>query len=216
MSLYMFAKNIFLFFGRFSIIFDIFEPGIWIFIFKGSILLQGEVLEALFRPFITLSFLTGQEIRTSGQEFERPVISFFRTSGQEFERPAEIPNVRPRFWPSGRDSERWRPAFWHFIALFFFPRFPVAHVFNEFNTVSIHMDLGPRAWNHIDIHGIWAQGARSNIESRLINRMVPRILEENMEIIWICWQISYIPRFLTLCDVFSNTLDHQNQFILFL
>ena len=100
-------KILFVIFGRFSIIFDIFDPGIWIFIFKGSILLQGEVLEALFRPFITLSFLTGQEIRTSGQEFERPVISFFRTSGQEFERPAEIPNI----------GESFLDLLWHFSFL---------------------------------------------------------------------------------------------------
>ena len=35
-------------FGRFSIIFDLFDPGILTFIFERSILLQREILEACF------------------------------------------------------------------------------------------------------------------------------------------------------------------------
>ena len=76
------------FFSRFSIMFDISDPGIWIFISKKSILVQREIREAHF--WIPNSNFS---------------CYFFRTSEQDFERPTEISNGRPRFRPSGRDSE---------------------------------------------------------------------------------------------------------------
>ena len=54
--------------------------------------------------------------------------SSFRTSNQNFEHSTGISSVRPESRTFGRDSEHWKPVFGPFIALSFFPTFPVAHV----------------------------------------------------------------------------------------
>ena len=75
-------------FGCFWIMFNIFEPGISIFIFETSILLKREFLEARsWTPNSNFWF------------------SFSRTSGQNFERSAGISNVQPEFRTFGRNLE---------------------------------------------------------------------------------------------------------------
>ena len=87
MIVFGFEKNLFAIFGSFSLIFDIFDPRKLIFIFKGSILLQQEILEARCP-------------------------TFYRTFNFHFsERLAGISNVRPESRTFGQDSERWRPLF---------------------------------------------------------------------------------------------------------
>ena len=109
-------------FGRFSTILDIFDLCISKFVFKTSILLQPEFLEARF--WIPNSIFYSEhstrisnvrpEIQTLDRKFQRSagnsnVRPEIRTFDQKFERSTRNSTVRPEIGTFGRDLERSGP-----------------------------------------------------------------------------------------------------------
>ena len=116
MILYVFWGKMIFFvvFGSFSITFDIDDPGILIFIFKRSILLQRKNLEACdLTIYHTFYFFLNSKFRIFGRNLERSAgiwtfgrnderltgisndRSEFRTSDRNFKSSDRISNVRP-------------------------------------------------------------------------------------------------------------------------
>ena len=87
-------KVLLAFSGRFSIIYDMFDPGILIFIFKTLSLLQQEILKPIFGPQTSIFHI---HVYESPAKISN-VPPIFRRSSQEFKRPAKISNAQPAFF----------------------------------------------------------------------------------------------------------------------
>ena len=100
--------------GCLSIIFDIFDLRILMFIFERSTLLKREIQEARFWTFYrTFYFFLNSEVWTFGQNFERPT---------------RISNVRPKFRASEKTVKKYSKnlenresaiCFWKLREIFF-------------------------------------------------------------------------------------------------